>query len=231
MSEWWTYRLSDFLMFAPRTYYRLFELYNAGIWPLHIAAFAVGLAVLRLVWRGGAASGRIACAQLAIVWLFIAWAYHWERYATINWASAYYAAGFAIEALLLSVAAVRGAPIARPAGARGFAALPLLLVGIVLYPLIAPFSGRPWVQAETFGIAPDPTAIATLGVALLVTGRYGALLGVLPLLWCVVSALTLWTMDSPEAAVPAVAAVVALIATQCAKPLNLQDMDKKRTSQ
>ena len=33
MSEWWTYHLSDFLLFAPRTYYRLFELYNAAIWP------------------------------------------------------------------------------------------------------------------------------------------------------------------------------------------------------
>ena len=28
MSEWWTYRLSDFLLYAPRTYFRLFELYN-----------------------------------------------------------------------------------------------------------------------------------------------------------------------------------------------------------
>ena len=29
MSEWWTYRLSNFLLFSPRTYYRLFELYNS----------------------------------------------------------------------------------------------------------------------------------------------------------------------------------------------------------
>ena len=26
MSEWWTYHLRDFLLFTPRTYYRLFEL-------------------------------------------------------------------------------------------------------------------------------------------------------------------------------------------------------------
>ena len=25
MTEWWTYRLSDFLLFAPDTYRRLFE--------------------------------------------------------------------------------------------------------------------------------------------------------------------------------------------------------------
>jgi hypothetical protein len=28
MSEWWTYTLSDFLLFSPRVYYRLFELHN-----------------------------------------------------------------------------------------------------------------------------------------------------------------------------------------------------------
>jgi hypothetical protein len=27
MSEWWSYSLSDFLLFSPRTYYRLFDLY------------------------------------------------------------------------------------------------------------------------------------------------------------------------------------------------------------
>ena len=37
-----------------------------------------------------------------------------------------------------------------------------------LYPLIAPALERPWTQSETFGITPDPTAIATLGILLLV---------------------------------------------------------------
>jgi hypothetical protein len=43
MSEWWTYRPSDFLLFAPRTYYRLFELYNSEIWPLQIVALLAGV--------------------------------------------------------------------------------------------------------------------------------------------------------------------------------------------
>ena len=30
MSEWWTYRLSDFLMFSGATWYRLLELHNAA---------------------------------------------------------------------------------------------------------------------------------------------------------------------------------------------------------
>ena len=47
MSEWWTYRPSDFLMFAPRTYWRLFELHNEAWWPAQ--AIVSVLAALRLV--------------------------------------------------------------------------------------------------------------------------------------------------------------------------------------
>ena len=53
MSEWWTYRLSDFLMFSPRTYWRLIENYNQAIWPAQVVALAAGLVLLWLAadWR------------------------------------------------------------------------------------------------------------------------------------------------------------------------------------
>ena len=51
MSDWWTYRLSDFLLFSPDTYRRLFELYNAGIWPIQIAAALLGLLALAAALR------------------------------------------------------------------------------------------------------------------------------------------------------------------------------------
>lgn len=212
MSEWWTYRLSDFLMFAPRTYYRLFELFNAEIWPLQVALLALGIAVLFLAWRGGGTDGRVVCAVLALVWLFIAWAYHWQRYATINWGAAYYAAGFALEGLLLGIAALRGIAIARPRRALDLVAVLLAFIGVIAYPLVAPLSGRPWTQAELFGVAPDPTAIATLGLLLLTTGRFTGLLMLPPLVWCAMTAATLWTMESPEAVIPGAAGVAALLA-------------------
>lgn len=203
MSEWWTYRLSDFLMFSPRTYHRLFELANADIWPLQIVAIAAGLAALWLVWRG--VHGRVVAAGLAAAWMFVAAAYHLERYATVNTAAPYYAAGFAAQALLLAWCALRrdglrfdGSP---PAPARCIG-LALLTTGVVLYPLLAPLLGRPSTEAEIFGIAPDPTAVATVGALLPANGRIAFLLA-LPLLWCAITALTLWTMQSPDAAVPA----------------------------
>ena len=207
MSEWWTYRLSDFLMFAPRTYNRLFELTNAEVWPLQIVTLAAGLAVLWLVWRGG--YGRAVAAVLAAAWIFVAWAYHFERFASINTGAPYYAAGFAVQALLLAWCGVRRDGLgfdSQPAPIRSIG-LALLAAGVVLYPLLAPLRGRPWTQAEIFGIAPDPTAVATIGALLLANGRVAPLLA-LPFLWCAISALTLWTMQAPEAAVPASALVL-----------------------
>ena len=58
MSEWWTYSLSDFLLFSPRTYYRLFELYNLAVWPAQIFTLALGIAIVVLLRRGAAWQAR-----------------------------------------------------------------------------------------------------------------------------------------------------------------------------
>lgn len=209
MSEWWTYSLSDFLLFSPRTYYRLFELYNLAIWPAQILAIALGLAILALLRRGGAWQGRAVAAILAACWLWVAWAYLLARYDTINWAASYFAAGFAIEALLLIwTGLVRNRLFLRPAtDLAGWAGLCIFLFALVVQPLIGPLVGREWAQVEIFGIAPDPTVIATFGVLLMADRSHWNLL-IIPLIWCAVSGATLWTMQSPDALVMPVAAVV-----------------------
>ena len=87
MSEWWTYTLSDFLLFSPRTYYRLLELYNVAIWPAQIAGGAIGLGVVALLAAKRGRRDRLIAGLLAACWLWIAWAFHYQRYAQINWAA------------------------------------------------------------------------------------------------------------------------------------------------
>jgi hypothetical protein len=87
----------------------------------------------------------------------------------------------------------------------------LTVYALAVHPLVATLSSRPWAQAEIFGLAPDPTVIATLGV-LVAAARPNWLLVILPLLWCIISGLTLWTMESPEAPVIAVAGLLAIAA-------------------
>ena len=106
MSEWWTYSLSDFLLFSPRTYYRLFDLYNAALWPAHVLALAIGFAILVLIVRGGDRWNRAAGLLLAACWLWVAWAFLFNRYATINWAATWFAGLFVVQAALLALSAI-----------------------------------------------------------------------------------------------------------------------------
>ena len=57
-----------------------------------------------------------------------------------------------------------------------------------------------------FGIAPDPTAVATLGILLLGVERVHATLLVIPILWCAISGATLVAMESSDALVTPLAA-------------------------
>ena len=79
MSEWWTYRLSDFLLFSPRTWHRLFELYHAWLWPAQPLVLLLGVGLLFALWRGAPWAPRACCLALAIAWAWVAWAFHLQR--------------------------------------------------------------------------------------------------------------------------------------------------------
>jgi hypothetical protein len=212
MSEWWTYSLSDFLLFSPRTYYRLFELYNVAVWPMQVIALAIGIAILSLWLSGVSWRGRAVAALLAACWAWVAWAYLWERYDSINWAASYFAFGFALQTvLLIGTGLIRdGLFLARPNRAPVIAGLGVFLFALVGYPLLGPLLARPWLQAEVFGVMPDPTVAATLGL-LSAARRAHWLLLVIPALWSAISGATLWAMQSPEAPILPVLAAFALM--------------------
>lgn len=191
MSEWWSYGLSDFLMFSPATYWRLVERYNRDVWPMQPAMLLLGGALLWWVRTGRRAAARAVPAALAAVWLWVGWAFHWQRYAPINWAAEYFAAAFGLQAVLLLAAALgRGRDHARPVGWQGGLGLALAGIAVVAYPLLAPLAGRPWSQAEAFGVMPEPTALATLGLLLAMRQRHGAWLMLIPCLALLVGTAT-----------------------------------------
>ncbi len=212
MSEWWTYTLSDFLLFSPRTYFRLFELYNRDIWPLQLVAFGLGLTIWIVLRRSEARRGRAITAVLGACWLWVAIAFHAHRYATINWAAVSFAWGFGLEAaLLLGFGTVAGwLSFDRPSDRTSRAGAWILFFALAIEPMAGLLSGRGWRQAELFGVAPDPTAVATLGVLLLAGGRGRWALLVVPVIWCAIAGATLLAMKEADAWIPPVAAVLAV---------------------
>lgn len=198
MSEWWTYRPSSFLMFSPRLYGRLFESLNDVWWPLPWAVMAVASAwLLWLVWppRGGRDEWMLrgALAVVALGWAFTAWAFLLERFAPIFWLATYAAAAFGLQAVGLLVVALRGGLGLSTRRWRMGSGMALAAWAVLGHPWIASMLGRPWRQAEFFGLAPDPTVLATLALLLLAepatvaTRRGLRLLWVVPLAWCAVS--------------------------------------------
>jgi hypothetical protein len=225
MPEWWSYSLSDFLLFSPRTYYRLIERYNEAVWPAQIATLALGLGCLALLRRKVWVQGRIISGILAVLLAWVAGAFLWRRYTTINWAAVYVLPLFALQIVLLVwIGVVRNRltfQVSR--GFTGVAGSAVLGFSVIAYPLVAPVLGRGWLQAEVFGIAPDPTVIGTAGL-LLLTGRARWGLLAVPVAWCLVSALTLWAMNSPEVVVPAAAAITVVTAAG----FNSQKVERQR---
>ena len=196
MQDWWTYRLSDFLLFSPRTYYRMLEQHNQAIWPAQLAALALGVAMLRLLRKTGLRQGRVISGILGLLWVWVAWAFLWRKYAAINWAAAYIAPAFVLEGLMLLwwgvLRSQLGFRFTRSTG--GLIGGGLAVVGLLLYPLLAPLAGRPLQQSEMFGLFPDPTAVASVGLLLLTASRLRWALLIIPLMWTVIAGLTMWAL-------------------------------------
>jgi hypothetical protein len=65
-----------------------------------------------------------------------------------------------------------------------------------------------------FGLFPDPTALATLGLVLM-AGRGHWLLLPLPAAWCAIGGATLWMMEAPEAALLPLLGLIGLLLYRC----------------
>ena len=205
----WT--LEDLLLFSPQVYWRLFALENEAAWPAQPVVLAAGVLVALGFILNRQPSGRWLGPVLSAAWLWTGWHFVALRYGTVNWLAPTLAWGFYAEAALLAGLGLAGR-IVFPRRGRG-ARLGLGLVAAALvWPVLAPLDGRPWHEAEVIAIAPDPTAVATLGLlALAARNRWTALLCVGPVLWLALSTLTLVTMGAWQAW-PVLAALLAGLA-------------------
>jgi hypothetical protein len=200
MGTWLSYAPGDLLMFGPEVYWRLFELHNRALWPLPVIAGLAGGACLLLVATRRPVAIR---AVLLLAALSCLGAAHFlvTRYAPINWPMIYAAWGFGLQALALTGVAVTGS---RKLSGRRATAAPvtgwaLLGYAVLLHPFVSLAFGRPLAQAEIVGIAPDPTALACLGVlSLVLPDRRGIACSLIPFLWCAVSAAILLTLGEPQ---------------------------------
>ena len=228
MDAWWSYRPSDLLMFSPAIYWRLFESLNRQAWPFAVALLVAGVGIgwwwARTAARTDAGSARSwafayavsargAVALMALTWFWVTWAFFWQRFAPINTAAEVFTWMFFVQGLgLMGLAlspGLRWAPVRHGCTWVGLVLGAWALIG---HPALAWVFGRPGIQAEWFGLAPDPSAIGALALLLLLDapGPLRRALWILPLVWCAITSLTLWTLGEAQAWVVLALAGVAL---------------------
>lgn len=201
MSVWWTYSLSDVLLFSTDTYFRLYERYNEELWPWQLLPLTAGLMVHSIIKTKRGRSGRWVAAIFALSWLWVAWGFHLQRYTTINWFAPVFAAMFLIEGVFLIWAGIvrNRLVFTAPVSAQNRVGWGVYYFSLIGQPLSVPFFGNAWTQAGLFGTTPDPTAIATLGMLLFASNRSHWGLLIIPLTWCAISGATLYGLASPLA--------------------------------
>jgi len=194
MGDWSSYNLSDFILFSEAIYYRQFELYNQAIWPLHIVAILFVLFVLYALFKRPVWAGRLIAGVLIVSWVWVAVVFLYRWFYQIHVVANWYAFSFIMQAVLIGwfgfiKNGFNGAVTNRLRINIGSG---LLFFSILFYPFIAWISDRSWLQFEMFALAPDPTALAT--IALLILLKAPVVLYVIPALWMLVSSITLSVM-------------------------------------
>lgn len=205
--------LQDVIPFTAEVYFRLLQRISETFWPLHIVTLLLGMAALILALKN---QHRLAVISMAPLWALVGYGFFIRHYSELNWAGHYMGYGFFAQAILLLALSANGVKPGRqttqaPAGntmpgtilqltGPRVIGLVITVTGLIALPLIAPLHTGVWLQAQVFGIHADPTVVVSWGLSLLLCrGAMLWLVSIIPLLWLLISGLTLLGLDAPGA--------------------------------
>ena len=188
------------LPFTPEQFLGVFVNYNDVIWPIQIAAYALGAISIASLFRRTRASDRVIAGILAAMWLWTGVAYHALSFSVINKAAYIFAALFIVEGCYLVYAGVYRDQIR-------FGLRPLLAtaVGIssmaytaIAYPLIGVATGHRYPEMPMFGVTPCPVTIFTFGMLLLTLRPVPSWLFVIPFVWSLIGGSAAILLNVPQ---------------------------------
>ena len=197
--------------FSASEFLDVFRQYNSAIWPMQLALAAAGVGCGVLVIRGGARASRIIAMVLASLWAWMAGAYHFAFFASINPAAIVFGSVFIAEAVLLFWYGVRREQLrfAFSRDSYGLVGAIMSAFALICYPILGFALGRRYPEAPTFGL-PCPTTIFTLGFLLLARGPGVKVAVAIPFLWSLLGAFAATRLGVTEDYSLLVAGVVTL---------------------
>jgi hypothetical protein len=202
------------LPFTVEQFFDVFRRYNEAVWPAQWVLLALAGGAVVLSFRDRPADRRVVSALLAALWLWMAVAYHFAFFASVNRMAILFGVAFAAQAALFAGLAIGSrSPGYRPAGkVAGLAGTIVIAYALIGYPVLGHLLGHEYPMAPTFGV-PCPTTIFTLGLLLWSNGRMPRRVFVIPVLWALVGTSAAATLGVTEDYGLLVAALVAVALT------------------
>lgn len=175
------------LPFTIEQFLGVFRRYNEAVWPVQWVLAAVGIIAVVLALRGERRASRWVSVLLAMLWFWMAVAYHLGFFADLSRVGIMFGLAFGVQGALFSWLAVRKqATSYRPRSIATMSIGAVLIVyALILYPVLGSLIGHRYPASPTFGV-PCPTTIFTFGLIVWAGGSIPRRLLIVPLAWAVV---------------------------------------------
>ncbi|MDD4767905.1 MAG: DUF6064 family protein [Desulfotomaculaceae bacterium] len=166
----------------------VFESYNLAMWPMHLAAYALGLAAVLCVMKKRTYSDRLVNLVLGLFWIWNGVLYHITYFSSINKAAYVFGALFVLQGLLFLVTGVFKKQISYEftPNLTSITGILFILYSMLIYPLAGYLLGHAYPFSPAFGLAPCPTTIFTFGMLLLAVKTLPRGMLLIPLIWSLI---------------------------------------------
>jgi len=199
--------------FSAEVYFSLFEDANLAQWPAQLIAYGLAVCIITLARKPSRFGDRLIPVILAAGWCWIGISFFDRVLSPVLWAAWIFKVAFLFQAVLFLATAFLPKPIPfhMHADNIGWTAGSLLVVGLLIYPVLAAQLGHAWPLAQLLGVAPGPSVVFTIAVLSLAPGTMSRLLAVIPALSVLISAYVAWDLAIWEDLLLALAGGVGLV--------------------
>ena len=200
--------------FTSEQFFQVMRQYNESVWPGQLVLYAIGVITTAVAIRMPARS-KLVFATIALLWAWMAIAYHLAYFTTINPMAYLFGAMFLVQGALITWYAFRSRlQLSYDVGsARRGVGWALVAYALLAYPVLGYMLGQRYPTIPTFGL-PCPTTIFTLGILVWCARPVPWTLFVVPALWSLIATSAAMTFGVGEdyALVPAFALAVGVFA-------------------
>jgi hypothetical protein len=159
----------------------------------------LALAAIILLFRSRQYSSRVIASVLSFFWLWMAVAYHFAFFTSINPAAWFFGAFFLAGAFWFAwIGVIRNKlQFSFHGDMRAWLGVLLIAYALIVYPLVGIFFGHRYPAMPTFGL-PCPTTIFTLGVLLFAKIPFPRSVFIVPVLWSAIGSVAAFQLRVPQ---------------------------------